>query len=99
MFGPAIRRDGPESHIVAKAGTPTMGGFMILLALVSATLLWADLRNGYIWAALGVTIGYGLIGFIDDYIKVSHQNSKGLSAHNYFASTPEAVFPGDPEVN
>tara|TARA_Y100000589_G_C27046595_1_gene585432 strand:+ start:123 stop:986 length:864 start_codon:yes stop_codon:yes gene_type:complete len=55
-----------------------MGGFMILLALVSSTLLWADLRNGYIWAALGVTIGYGMIGFIDDYIKVSRRDSKGL---------------------
>ena len=76
--GQPIREDGPPGHIVAKAGTPTMGGFMILLALVSSTLLWADLRNGYIWAALGVTVGYGMIGFIDDYIKVSRRNSKGL---------------------
>ena len=78
--GQPIRKDGPASHIVAKAGTPTMGGFMILLALVSSTLLWADLRNGYIWAALGVTVGYGMIGFIDDYIKVSRRNSNGLPA-------------------
>ncbi len=76
--GQPIREDGPASHIVAKAGTPTMGGFMILLALVSSTLLWADLRNGYIWAALGVTVVYGMIGFIDDYIKVSRRNSRGL---------------------
>ena len=76
--GQPIREDGPKSHIVAKAGTPTMGGFMILLALVSATLLWADLRNGYIWSALAVTVGYGVIGFIDDYMKVSRRNSKGL---------------------
>ena len=77
--GQPIRRDGPESHILTKAGTPTMGGFMILLALVAATLLWADLRNGYVWAALSVTVGYGLIGFFDDYIKVSRKDSKGLS--------------------
>jgi len=77
--GQPIRQDGPESHILTKVGTPTMGGFMILLALVAATLMWADLRNGYIWAALSVTVGYGLIGSIDDYIKVSLKNSKGLS--------------------
>ena len=76
--GQPIREDGPESHLITKVGTPTMGGFMILLALVIATLLWADLRNGYIWAALGVTVGYGLIGFIDDYIKVTRQHSSGL---------------------
>jgi phospho-N-acetylmuramoyl-pentapeptide-transferase len=76
--GQPIREDGPESHLITKAGTPTMGGFMILLALVVSTLLWADLRNGYVWAALGVTVGYGLIGFIDDYIKVSRRDSHGL---------------------
>ena len=76
--GKPIREDGPEGHILTKAGTPTMGGFLILLALVVATLLWADLRNGYIWAALGITVAYGLIGFFDDYVKVSKNNSKGL---------------------
>ena len=76
--GQPIRADGPENHVLEKAGTPTMGGFMILLALVTATLMWADLWNGYIWAAMGVTVGYGLIGFIDDYYKVSRQNSKGI---------------------
>jgi phospho-N-acetylmuramoyl-pentapeptide-transferase len=76
--GQPIRNDGPESHIVTKAGTPTMGGFMILLALVVATLLWADWKNGYVWAALGVTVGYGLIGFIDDYIKVTKRHHGGL---------------------
>ncbi|MBT3915699.1 MAG: phospho-N-acetylmuramoyl-pentapeptide-transferase, partial [Rhodospirillaceae bacterium] len=76
--GQPIREDGPEGHLITKVGTPTMGGFMILLALVVSTLLWADLRNGYIWAALGVTVGYGMIGFIDDYIKVTRQNSSGL---------------------
>ena len=76
--GQPIREDGPERHVLTKAGTPTMGGFMILLALVLATLLWADLRNGYIWAALVVTVAFGLIGFFDDYAKVSLNNSKGI---------------------
>lgn len=77
--GQPIRDDGPESHILTKAGTPTMGGFLILIALILSTALWADLSNGYIWAALGVTIGYGIIGFIDDYLKVIKRNHKGLS--------------------
>ncbi len=76
--GQPIREDGPESHILTKAGTPTMGGFLILLALTVATLLWADLTNGYVWAALGVTLGFGAIGFIDDYLKVSRRSAKGL---------------------
>lgn len=76
--GQPIRDDGPESHLLTKKGTPTMGGFMILLALTIATLLWADLTNGYIWAALGVTIGYGAIGFIDDYLKVTRRQTDGL---------------------
>ena len=92
MFGPAlinilksrqnsgqpIRSDGPEGHLLTKKGTPTMGGFLILLALSFATLLWADLSNRYIWVALGVTIGFGLIGFLDDYLKITHQDSRGL---------------------
>ncbi len=77
--GQPIRDDGPESHILTKAGTPTMGGFLILIALILSTALWADLGNGYIWAALGVTVGYGIIGFIDDYLKVTKRNHKGLS--------------------
>ena len=76
--GQPIRTDGPESHLLTKKGTPTMGGFMILLALVVSTLLWADLKNGYVWAALGVTVGYGMIGFIDDYVKVSRRHHAGL---------------------
>ena len=77
--GQPIREDGPESHLITKVGTPTMGGVMILLALVLSTFLWADLSNGFIWATIGVTVGYGLIGFVDDYIKVTQQNSRGLS--------------------
>ena len=76
--GQPIREDGPESHLLTKQGTPTMGGFMILLALSISTLLWADLGNGYVWAALGVTIAFGTIGFLDDYMKVSQRNPRGL---------------------
>lgn len=75
--GQPIRADGPEGHLTKK-GTPTMGGFLILLALSIATLLWADLRNRYVWAALGVTMAFGLIGFLDDYMKVSQRDSRGL---------------------
>ena len=78
--GQPIRSDGPEGHLLTKKGTPTMGGFLILLALTLATLLWADLTNRYVWVVLGVTIAYGTIGFLDDYLKVIRQNSKGLSA-------------------
>jgi phospho-N-acetylmuramoyl-pentapeptide-transferase len=76
--GQPIREDGPESHLVTKKGTPTMGGLLILLALTISTLLWADLRNGYVWAVLFVTLGYGVLGFADDYLKVSRRNSKGV---------------------
>jgi phospho-N-acetylmuramoyl-pentapeptide-transferase len=77
--GQPIRSDGPERHLLEKKGTPTMGGVLILLAAVAATLLWADLRNGYVWAVLVVTVGYGLIGFADDFLKVSRRNPKGLN--------------------
>ena len=77
--GQPIRSDGPASHLITKKGTPTMGGVMILLALSISTLLWVDLTNGFVWIALGVTIAYGLIGFVDDYRKVILRDSKGLS--------------------
>ena len=76
--GQPIRPDGPARHLVEKQGTPTMGGVMILGALVISTLLWADLRNGFVWAVLFVTIGYGALGFADDYLKLTHGNSRGL---------------------
>lgn len=72
-----IREDVPEGHL-KKAGTPSMGGFLILVALVASTLLWADIRNAYVWIVLLVTIGFGLIGFADDYLKLTKKNSKGL---------------------
>jgi phospho-N-acetylmuramoyl-pentapeptide-transferase len=76
--GQPIRTDGPESHLLTKKGTPTMGGFLILIALSVATLLWADLRSHYVWIVLMVTLGYGAIGFADDFLKVSKKNPKGL---------------------
>jgi phospho-N-acetylmuramoyl-pentapeptide-transferase len=76
--GQPIRTDGPESHL-AKRGTPTMGGLMILSGLLAATLLWGNLRNPYVWIVLGVTVSYGAIGFYDDFLKVTKQSHKGFS--------------------
>ncbi|MBB4267512.1 phospho-N-acetylmuramoyl-pentapeptide-transferase [Roseospira visakhapatnamensis] len=76
--GQPIREDGPERHLETKQGTPTMGGIMILLGVAVATLLWADLSSGYVWAVLMVTLGYGVLGFADDYLKVTRRHSKGL---------------------
>lgn len=76
--GQPIRDDGPERHLIEKKGTPTMGGVLILFAIAVATLLWADLSNDYVWAVLFVTVGFGAVGFIDDYLKVSRRSSGGL---------------------
>lgn len=76
--GQPIRDDGPQSHLLTKKGTPTMGGLMILLSVTITTLLWADYKNPFVWIVLLVTIGYGLIGFADDYLKLTKRNSKGL---------------------
>ena len=84
QIGQIVRNEGPESHF-CKRGTPTMGGIMILAAIVLTTLLWADLSNPYIWAVMFVLGGYGLIGFVDDYRKVVHKNTDGLIARwKYF---------------
>ena len=77
--GQPIRSDGPERHLIEKKGTPTMGGVLILSALVISTLLWVDLRNLYVWAVMFVTLGYGVLGFVDDYLKLSRNNHKGVS--------------------
>jgi phospho-N-acetylmuramoyl-pentapeptide-transferase len=77
--GQPIREDGPQSHLLTKKGTPTMGGFLILICLVVSVLLWADLSNKFIWACLLVTLGFGLIGFSDDYAKVTKASTAGLS--------------------
>ncbi|HEX4870484.1 MAG TPA: phospho-N-acetylmuramoyl-pentapeptide-transferase [Moraxellaceae bacterium] len=76
-FGQAIRTDGPQSHL-AKSGTPTMGGALILVAIAVSTLLWANLANPYIWVVLAVMVVYGLVGWVDDYRKVVEKNSRGL---------------------
>lgn len=78
--GQPIRLDGPQSHLVTKKGTPTMGGVMILLAVTGSTMLWADLSNKLIWIVVLVTLGFGSIGFVDDYLKLTKRNSKGLSS-------------------
>ncbi|MBT9318877.1 phospho-N-acetylmuramoyl-pentapeptide-transferase [Actinobacillus pleuropneumoniae] len=83
-FGQEVRNDGPESHF-KKRGTPTMGGIMILIAIGVSTLLWADLRNSYIWFVLFVLFGYGAVGFVDDYWKIKRKNTDGLIARwKYF---------------
>ncbi|HIC80080.1 MAG TPA: phospho-N-acetylmuramoyl-pentapeptide-transferase, partial [Kiloniellaceae bacterium] len=76
--GQPIREDGPEAHLLTKKGTPTMGGFLILIAITISTLLWADLTNPYVWAVLLVTVGFGMIGFFDDYLKLTKRSSDGL---------------------
>jgi phospho-N-acetylmuramoyl-pentapeptide-transferase len=79
QIGQTVRDDGPQTHL-QKAGTPTMGGTLILLAILVSTLLWADLRSSYVWIVVGVTASYGLLGFFDDYRKLVLKNPKGLAA-------------------
>jgi phospho-N-acetylmuramoyl-pentapeptide-transferase len=105
--GQPIREDGPQSHLVTKKGTPTMGGLMILAGAVISILLWSNLSNGYVWAVLFVTVGFGAIGFYDDYLKVTRQSHKGFGGRQrlfiealiaamacYYMSTL-----GDPAIN
>jgi len=77
--GQPIRLDGPEGHLIRKKGTPTMGGFLILTALIGSTLLWAELTNVFVWIVLFVTTGFGVVGFFDDYRKLTKRSSTGLS--------------------
>lgn len=96
QIGQTIRSDGPQSHL-SKAGTPTMGGALILVAIAVSTLLWADLSNRYIWVVLVTTLMFGIIGFVDDYIKLIRKDPKGLRAkYKYFwqsvAGLAVAVF-------
>ncbi|MEM9058624.1 MAG: phospho-N-acetylmuramoyl-pentapeptide-transferase, partial [Pseudomonadota bacterium] len=83
QIGQTVREDGPETHF-EKAGTPTMGGSLILVAIIVSTLLWADLENRFVWVVLGVTLAFGLIGFVDDYKKLVLSDSRGLSARAKF---------------
>ena len=96
QIGQPVREDGPESHL-AKSGTPTMGGAMILVTISVTTLLWCELGNRYVWLALAVTFAFGVIGWYDDYLKVSRRNSRGLAARWKFlwqslAGLAAAVF-------
>ena len=91
QIGQTIRDDGPESHL-AKSGTPTMGGLLILAAIVSSVLLWSDLTNRYVWVTLFVLVSFGVIGFVDDYRKVIRKDAKGLIAHwKYFWQSVIAI--------
>lgn len=83
-IGQAVRLDGPQTHLT-KSGTPTMGGALIIIAIITSTLLWADLTNRFVWIVLIVTIGFGWVGWIDDYRKVVHRNPKGMSAREKYA--------------
>jgi len=76
-IGQSVRDDGPKTHL-SKAGTPTMGGALILVSITITTLLWADLHNRYVWVVLAVTLGFGLVGWVDDYRKVVDRDPKGL---------------------
>lgn len=82
-IGQSVRDDGPQTHLV-KTGTPTMGGALILMAIILTTLLWSDLNNRYVWVVLATTLGFGVIGWVDDYRKVVYRNPKGLSARAKF---------------
>lgn len=83
--GQPIREDGPESHLLTKQGTPTMGGVLILIAIITATLLWADLTNAYVWITVCVTLAFGALGFLDDYMKLTKRSSDGLSGRRKLA--------------
>jgi len=80
-----IRAEGPQTHL-SKQGTPTMGGLLILIAVLIPTLLWADLRNPFVWILLLSTVAFGMVGFVDDYLKVVHRRSLGLTARQKFAA-------------
>ena len=93
-IGQSIRDDGPQTHLI-KAGTPTMGGALILVAIAITTLLWADLSNHYVWIVLLTTLGFGAVGWVDDYRKVVYRNPKGLSAKaKYFWQSVIAIAAG-----
>ena len=83
--GQPIREDGPQSHLLTKKGTPTMGGLMILSGLVVSTILWANPKSAYVWIVLFVTLGFGAIGFYDDYLKVTRQSHAGFSGRSRLA--------------
>ena len=77
--GQPIRKDGPPSHLLTKVGTPTMGGLLIIFSLISSSLIWSDLSNQFIWIVLYSTLGFGALGFVDDYIKIKKSSSEGIN--------------------
>jgi len=79
QIGQVVRTDGPQSHLT-KSGTPTMGGALILLSVLVPTILWCDPRNVFVWATTAVTAGYGVIGYLDDYLKIKLKDSRGVPA-------------------
>lgn len=83
QIGQSVRSDGPQTHL-SKAGTPTMGGALILISIIASALLWSDLSNRYVWITIAVTAGFGVIGWVDDYLKVVKRNSKGLPARTKY---------------
>src|SRR5262249_31137314 len=82
-IGQSVRDDGPQTHLV-KSGTPTMGGALILVCITITMILWGDLTNRFVWVVMIVTLGFGVIGWVDDYRKVVHRNPKGLSARSKY---------------
>lgn len=91
QIGQTVREDGPQSHL-SKAGTPTMGGALILIVIFLTTLLWGELSNRYVWTVLAVTMAFGVIGWVDDYLKVSKKNSRGLASRwKYFWQSVFAI--------
>jgi len=91
QIGQTVRDDGPQSHL-SKAGTPTMGGALILLSIVVSSLLWGDLGNRFLWVALLTTLAFGVIGWVDDYLKLSRKNPKGLAASKKYACQSVAAL-------
>ena len=77
--GQPIRKDGPQSHLLTKVGTPTMGGLLIIFSLISSSFIWSDLSNKFIWIVLYSTLGFGALGFVDDYIKIKNSSSEGIN--------------------
>ena len=91
VTGP-IRQDGPIDHIIKKSGTPTMGGVIIIIGIITSTLLWADLNNIYIWTLIFVSLSLGLLGFIDDLLKIKLKNSRGLNSKLKFFGAETSSF-------
>ena len=85
MITGQIRQDGPIDHIIKKSGTPTMGGVIIIIGILSSTLLWADLNNNYVWTLIFVSLSLGALGLLDDILKIKYENSRGLkSSYKFF---------------